>query len=155
MRWDLTRTSRTWRHRKAGTTATKRITLAQFVESAGVTLTARRTVDNPNMDDADHMDNWLVTLKAGTGRMRLPYSMGTGHKGAAPTVASVLDCLASDAAGVANARDYDDWCAEYGYNTDSRRAERTYRIIQRQSAHLSALLGESAYQTLLWHTERE
>ena len=50
---------------------------------------------------------------------------------APPDLASVLSCLASAAAGYNNARKFEDWASEYGYDTDSRKAERIYRQVAR------------------------
>ena len=86
--------------------------------------------------------------------MSLVFSMGSGHGGKRPELADVLDCLASDAAGYENARSFADWCADYGYDVDSRRAERTFKAVERQATSLHRVLGESAYRTLLWDIER-
>ena len=78
---------------------------------------------------------------------------GAGHYGTEPTVEEVLDCLAMDSQGVSG-NSFEDWCDEYGYDTDSRKAHRTYRICDRQAEKLKALLGDSAYETLLYNVER-
>jgi hypothetical protein len=67
----------------------------------------------------------------------------------------VLDSLASDAAGYENSPDFGDWCGEYGYDEDSRKAERIFKDVERQSAKLKKFLGDDLYETLLWDTERE
>ena len=79
--------------------------------------------------------------------------MGSAHK-SPPTLADVLDCMAGESAGVENARDFADWCGEYGYDTDSRKVERTFKACQQQAADLKRLLGPAAYETLLWNVER-
>lgn len=71
-----------------------------------------------------------------------------------PDLASVLDCLASDASGIENARDFEDWASDYGYDTDSRSAEQTYNTCRGQARALLKLLGREAYEVLLWETER-
>ena len=120
----------------------------------GVRLTSTWVDRNPHMDDSRDMDHWRCTLSAEGRRMVVYYSKGFGHNGEEPTVAELLDCLASDAAGVENATGLVDWCAEYGYDANSRSAERTYRTIQRQSDRLRFVLGEERYEALLWDTER-
>lgn len=82
------------------------------------------------------------------------FSMGSAHKHA-PTLPGVLDCLASDAAGYENARTFEEWANEYGYDPDSRKAERLYNIIREQAKELEQFLGADSYHTLLWETERE
>lgn len=71
-----------------------------------------------------------------------------------PTLESVLDCLASDAASYDNARDLEDWAAELGMDTDSRKTEKSYRVTGDQSKRLRHLLGDQAYQDLLFNTDR-
>lgn len=130
-------------------------TIKQFVASHGLKLTSEWAATNPYMDGAADMDNWKCLIRAGHRQMTVYFSKGVGHHGKEPDIYEVLDCLASDAAGIENARDFDDWCSEYGYDTDSRKAERIYHTCQRQAASLRRLLGDDAYQALLWDTERE
>ena len=43
----------------------------------------------------------------------------------------------------------EDWCGEYGYDSDSRKAERTYKAIHEQSEKLAGFLGSELYEMLL------
>lgn len=101
----------------------------------------------------DDMNHWKVTLRHGRKRMTVHFSMGLALTGE-PTAADVLDCLASDAASYVNASGFEDWCSDLGYDTDSRKAERTYKIVKRQAERLETLLGTDLYESLLWDTER-
>lgn len=76
-------------------------------------------------------------------------------KGYRPDLASVLDCLASDCATFENARSFEEWAPELGYDPDSRKAERIYRAIGEQYRGLETLLGRDALQELMFETERE
>jgi hypothetical protein len=105
------------------------------------------------MDGSADMDNYKVTLRRGSRRMTLHFSKGIGHHGAEPEAAEVLDCLSSDASGIENGSGFEDWCGEYGYDTDSRKAEKTYKVCARQAAKLRVFLGDELYDQLLWHTE--
>jgi hypothetical protein len=87
--------------------------------------------------------------------MTVYFSKGYGHHGAEPTVREVLDCLASDAATYDNAKDFEDWCAEFGFDSDSRKAERTWKVIGKQRQSLERLLGPEAFNGLLYDVERE
>lgn len=71
-----------------------------------------------------------------------------------PSLADFLDCLAMDASSYDDARDFSDWCSEYGYDDDSRTAERTYNMIAEQSKQLRRLLGDADYRELIENTER-
>lgn len=86
--------------------------------------------------------------------MTIVFSMGRGHNGKEPDAASVLDCLASDASTLENASGFEDWAVELGYDSDSRKAERTYRAIQQQTERLRQFLGTAAFDTLLRDVDR-
>jgi hypothetical protein len=137
--------------------------LARFIEKHGISMTAERTDSNPNMIDSGDMDHWKVTLVTtggifGKSRRQLTtyFSMGYGHNGAEPSVSMVLDALASDASGVDSAnRDFESWASEYGYDTDSRKAERIFKACEKLRDKLEKFLGYDALDDLLWHTERE
>jgi hypothetical protein len=119
----------------------------------GYSFKATRVDSNPNMADTS-MDHWRVQFSKDKRQMTTYFSMGRGHNGRMPEAADVLDCLASDAAGIENAQGFEDWCSEYGYDVDSRKAERIYKTCQRQASKLKAFLGESEYEALLWNVER-
>jgi hypothetical protein len=97
--------------------------------------------------------HWKCRLRRGDKRFTVYFSMGPAHS-REPEVADVLDCLASDASGIENAKTFEDWAGEYGYDTDSRRAERTYRICVKQAEKLKQFLGDDLFDQLVWNTER-
>jgi hypothetical protein len=133
------------------------MTLNQLINETGITLTSERVSNNPHMDGSERMNNYKVKLRAkhlGNATMRLYYSKGYGHNGAEPTADEVLDCLASDASFVVNSRSFEDWCADLGYDTDSRKAEKTFKTCERQAERLQKFLGTEYYETLLWNIER-
>jgi phage-related protein len=129
-------------------------TMQSFIRSAGIKMSCDWADSNPHMPDSENMNHWKCLLRMGRSRMTVPFSQGYAHTGE-PKIDDVLDCLASDASSIENAKGFDDWCADYGYDTDSRKAERTFTVTQRQAENLRKFLGDSAYETLLWHTERD
>jgi hypothetical protein len=128
--------------------------IAETIKGAAIQMTVERTGKNPHMADSEKMDHWRITLKCGNDKMRLYFSKGYGHKGAEPRLEEVLDCLASDACGIDNARNFKEWASEYGYSTDNRKAEKTYNTCKTQRDELERLLGPSLYAALLYETER-
>lgn len=131
--------------------------LKQFVSSNRIHMDVEYANSNPNMA-AD--DKWIATahhyrcvLKKGSKRLTIPFSQGSGIN-REPTAEDVLDCLASDSAGIKNAVSFEDWCREYGYDTDSRKAEQIYKVCARQSDKLQSFLGTEAFESLLWNTDR-
>jgi hypothetical protein len=66
-----------------------------------------------------------------------------------PTLADVLHCLILDSSALNE--DFENWCSELGYDTDSRKALATYELCRTQGKKVRALLGDKfkAVQTLL------
>jgi|SRR3990167_3469096 len=126
----------------------------QFCNSNKISIDSEMVDENPNMV----RDNWQAyhykaRLAFGKRQLTTFFSMGLAYTNE-PSAGDVLDCLASDAAGIENTRNLEEWCGEYGYDADSRKAEKTYKLCQKQAKDLKRFLGEEAYKTLLWETER-
>jgi hypothetical protein len=73
--------------------------------------------------------------------MTVPWRQGLGIE-REPNAEDVMEALLSDAAGFDNARSFEDWAEEYGYDTDSRKAEKLYRAVKAQTDKLARLLGD-------------
>ena len=131
-------------------------TIYDRITEHAISATAEPADRNPNMEEDGKypMDHWRVTLRRAGRKMTVYFSMGQAHNGKAPKAAEVLNCLALDSAGIENAGDFDGWCRGYGYDTDSRKAHRTYAACQRQAQRLRQFIGsDEAYQALLFDTE--
>lgn len=63
-----------------------------------------------------------------------------------PTAEGCLECLLSDAQ--AGELDFEDFCREFGYDDDSRSAERTWRACGEVNMRLRELLGDDFDQFL-------
>jgi hypothetical protein len=90
----------------------------------------------------------LCILRRGRRKMTVVFSMGRGLEGRAPEAVDVLDCLAMDAAGVRNAADFEGWCSEYGFDADSRKAEKTFKACEKQASQLERFIGDAFDQLL-------
>jgi hypothetical protein len=133
---------------------TERKTLDQFIGENRITIKNEWTDKNPSFDDSP-MDHWRSTLRMGGRRLTIIFSMGHGHGGKEPNANDILQCLALDAAGFENARDFEDWCNEYGYDDDSRKAERIYEQVRKQARKLKTFLGDEKYEELLWEVDSD
>jgi len=71
-----------------------------------------------------------------------------------PDLADLLDCLASDASMIENARSFADWAEDLGYDSDSIKARKTYDICVEQRRDLEHLLGREQMEVLMWDIER-
>jgi hypothetical protein len=65
----------------------------------------------------------------------------------APSVADVLYCLASDYS-VIDVGGFESWASEFGYDTDSRKAEGIYRACLEQALALRGAFGDAAMSAL-------
>lgn len=105
--------------------------------------------------DSPVMDKWACRFIMPSGKeYAFPFYMGTGLKGKAPTAEEALSCLTSDAAGTLETP-FEEWCANYGYNDDSRRAESVYEACKRSALDLLALLGREEFNELMDETNEE
>ena len=128
-------------------------TMADFVARHNIKIACEWADRNPHMPDWNDANHYKCKLTMGRKQMTIYFSQGYGvtHE---PEAADVLNCLADDSAGVSNARSFEEWAEEYGYDTDSRKAEKTYNVCVKQAARLLSFLGEDLYNELLWETER-
>lgn len=182
-------------------TETAQMTIAQFVERHGITLTASRVPLVSWWEGDKDAQSWQCTLKCGSREMSTTFTKGSGHRiwqtrltlphmGAdargfdrpkefragrtapmpsnptkydraaylawtdpePPTAAEVLDSLASDASSADQS--FEDWCGDYGYDTDSRKAEAAYNACRETMFNLRKLLGARDLETLLNDVER-
>lgn len=69
-----------------------------------------------------------------------------------PTAEEVLDCLAMDASAMDES--FEDWAAELGFDTDSRKAEAAYNACRESRFALRKLLGSADFAVLLNDVER-
>lgn len=126
------------------------MTLKQLVNRHNIRVESVMVDSNPNNPDWQDADHWKVTLRFGRRRLTTPFSMGRAHA-REPQAIDVLECLLLDA-GSAD-QPFEDWASDLGFDIDSRKAERAYRIVQRQTKRLQQLLN-GAYETFL-HAEQE
>lgn len=134
------------------------ISVQDFIKEHQLTMSAQRVESRPDSFMTDKgMRHWLCIIKQeGKGNpelMTLFFSQGSAHT-KAPNLAEVLDCMASDASSVENSRDFEEWCSEIGYDTDSRKAEATYNECKAQARHLERVIGRSALRQLVEEVER-
>ena len=133
------------------TTQQERKTITDFIRDNKITSTCTWADSNPNIANSDYIHrHFKVTLRFGRKRLTIPFSQGDAYT-EKPTADDVLSCLASDSAGP---DDFEEFCAEYGYDSDSRMAERTFKACRKQKEQLSRFLGVALFNELLYETEQ-
>ncbi len=131
--------------------------LEEFAKQRGLGFACTVVYSRPDglMNDlAFHYKIRITQYRRG---FTLYFSQGSGHK-KPPTLTDVLTCIADDAASFENAPSFEDWASEYGYDTDSRKAEKIYRTVKRQSEQLKRTIGVDNYHYLIFdvmNAERE
>lgn len=107
-------------------------------ESHGLTLAV---VDNGLQRDADGWEHFSWTMSVRVGRNGQPYTFlyraGTAHR-AKPTLVDIIGCLISDANCVVD-YDFEEFCDNLGYDSDSHKALVMYDQIRVQNADLLRL----------------
>lgn len=64
-------------------------------------------------------------------------------EGKKPTAYDILACLTKY-----NPYTFEDFCSEYGYDTDSRRAKKTYKAVQKEYNSLAAMYSDSEMELM-------
>ena len=98
---------------------------------------------------------WSVTLTYDGRKLTVPFFMGSGlvtrggrwpGRPIAPTAMDVLECLLSDAQ--AGESTFHDFCEDFGYDEDSRSAEKLWHSCQNTLIEMRKLLGAD-YDTFM------
>ena len=91
-------------------------------------------------------DAWLCKFSASTGNSKsFEFFTGLGHrkngKPVKPCTSDVLYSLVMDSSAENEA--FEDWCSNYGFDTDSRKALDTYLQCQSNGKKIRAILGNN------------
>lgn len=155
-----------------------RTALLELIDSLGLEYTAEFVPQNQPADKVSHPQlHWRITMKRGRATLTTPYSQGCGHvhtgntsqkltpyeirkvcetgklppmwirRQPAPKLADVLYCLVMDSDVLEHAN-FESWASDFGYDTDSREAEKTYRACIENALQLRALIGDQTITTL-------
>jgi len=89
---------------------------------------------------------WHCTLRFQGRQYSFDFWQGPAITGE-PTAEGCLECLLSDAQS--GEQDFESFCGEFGYDQDSRKAEKTWQACQKTTAGLKRLLGDD-YEAFLY-----
>lgn len=146
-----------------------RAKVAEILDTAGVAYSARYITET-NQGEWK-CDQWFCTFTSGKTSEHFDYFTGLGHretvsgfkavhmpgarmikghwqatKPKAPDAASVLYCLILDSS--ACDQSFSDWCADYGYDTDSRKALETYLSCQASAEKMKRIFSHDVLAQL-------
>lgn len=115
--------------------------LEALCEKHGIEIEYHYGANSPPPDsDWKPASSWSVTLT------HKGESLVTDFFGGAlvmdPMTAGVLHCLISDTTSVDNARSFEEWANNFGYDTDSRKAEAIFRSCGEMAVEVHEFLGD-------------
>lgn len=90
--------------------------------------------------------DYRCTLRYQGRQYAFDYFMGPGCTDE-PDTEGTLDCLLSDSQ--AGEQSFEEFCSEFGYDEDSRKAERTWVACQKVAKNMRRLFGDD-YETFLY-----
>ncbi len=132
------------------------LTMTEFLEITGVHMRLPEKIPfRPDQDSTDwpKATHWKVVLwtthprKWWRSTFPLYSSKGPGHHGEPPDLPEILDCLVNDA-DILYYDNFEHWADDYGYDSDSRKAEQTFKQRRKQARAFRAFLGEEYLQML-------
>jgi len=121
-------------------------TLSQLAKRCGFSFKHGAKLPYEKQDEwQQNANSYRCTLRYKGRQYSFDYWQGVGitHD---PNAEGCLDSLLSDAAV---SESFEDFCAEFGYDTDSRRAERTHKACLKNREELERLFGDD-FETFLY-----
>ena len=119
---------------------TAHATLKQLAKRVRLSVTYGAKLAYDRQDDWQRRANgYRCTLRYRGRRYAFDFWQGVGI-GGDPTAEGCLDCLLSDAQ--AGGQSFEEFCREFGYDPDSRKAEATWRECRRTAVGMRRLLGD-------------
>lgn len=94
---------------------------------------------------------WNITLRYQGKRAQFRFYGGGASK--TPTASDLVWAVAVDSTALTES--FNDWCYEYGYDTDSIKARSTYKACQRNGERLIKLIGNKDIFSQLVESARE
>lgn len=111
---------------------------ADFAKKHGITLTINGQEYKRHWDD-DKQSRWVFncTLKRKGKQYTFDFGQSTAAGDEKPTMYDVLTCIEKY-----DHPTFEDFCGDYGYDTDSRKAERTFKAVQKEYKAVERLFGD-------------
>ena len=120
--------------------------LENFIAENKIKFSYNWVAERPDNLMSKEMDHWHCVLKANGKTYTFYYSQGYGYHHAEPTLPDVLEALARDYDP--NDMSFEEFCSEFGYDEDSRKAEKIYRAVRKETQALDRLFSEEGTEDL-------
>ncbi len=118
-----------------------------FLEKTGTTLKIEFKRNGKHFDDdKDNRDIYSVTLSRGPRKFTFDFGQSINNSGknrVKPTAYDILTCLTKYDPGT-----FENFCSEFGYDTDSRKAEKTYKAVVNEYQNIAMLFTDEELEEL-------
>ena len=101
-------------------------------------------------DKYGYANKYKVTIRNGKKRFSTIFtdSINNTQKGIKSPDIDIIYCIVSDAQCVQWNGSFEDFCSEFGYDTDSRSAERIYRACEKTHDNIQRLFNSDGFDFL-------
>lgn len=93
--------------------------------------------------DKEQREIYKITLKTPKGSYTFKFGQSIASQGEEPTPYDVLACLTKYDVG-----SFEEFCSEFGYDTDSRAADRTFKAVVKEWENISRIYTEEQIELL-------
>lgn len=115
-----------------------------FLEKTGVTMSVEFKENGKHFeDDKDNRDIYTVKFKRGRRSFRVIFGQSIANSGTPPTAYDVLACLQKYEVGT-----FEDFCGEFGYDTDSKRSEKVYKAVVKEFDNVCKIWSDAEIEQL-------
>lgn len=118
--------------------------IAQFIERYNLGFKVEQVDTSPDAANGqwgDMVRHFSCKLSYNKKSMTIYFSQGVAHT-KPPTILDVLSCVHMDMTSLENIFLFDAWAEDFGFDSDSRTAERTYNEIAKQRKGLVRVFGD-------------
>jgi hypothetical protein len=127
------------------------VTLASRVKEFRVTGSIKFTGNV--RQDGYWRNQWKVVLRNNKTGKQYTFPMFTGDAFGEPTITDALNCIVVDAQCWFNANSFQDFCEEFGYDSDSISHRKIYDACGKAYENLMRVFGYKDTKALLFDTE--
>ena len=125
--------------------------IKDFASSLKLKMDVNYADSNPSMsNDSWQANHYKLTFKKDGKQFSTFFSQGIGIKGE-PSIPGVLECLQTDCQSAEYG--FDEFCDEFGYDKDSRKAFKTYRACGKIKGKLHKFFGADYFRFIKAHRE--